>query len=665
MKSSFKIKIEVIVKIVTYIIGLVGFLSVFKHISFVYSSIFVVLSFVAIYFDYKKGFHMPRWFLNLAAVAVILLSLFRLSLDNLIVPAVEGLLILLSIKFLEEKKFRDYMQIYLISLFLLSGSALLTIDIEFSIYFLIMIFMLAVSIVLLTYHSQEPDLELPKSTIIKIALKSLLIPLIAMPMTLFLFIMLPRTSYPFLNFLNRPEKAKTGFTDNVRLGSVSGIQEDETAIFRAHMERIDERHLYWRGIVLDYFDGASWHSNASSVKSQASIVNQRTPLDAQRIVKQTIYLEPYENRYLFALDKPYLITLRDAKKQNDLTFSVSKNIDRRIRYEAVSILSDVIFEEGIDKDRYLQLPENISSEIIKLVREITDASSVERQASSDARRTTLDAQRISSILSFLKDGNYKYSLQNLPVSQTPLDDFLFKHRSGNCEYFASAMAVMLRISGVPARLVGGYRGGYYNDIGKYYLVPQKNAHVWVEAYIDKGWARIDPTPASLEGFVSSHRRDTLFKIKLAIDTITYYWNAFVISYDLEKQLSLFHKIQSAASSQWSAVRLSSRLLATDNWLLLKYFVIPAVLSLFVFILYTLISGRKTEEERLISLFMKKMQRYGYKKEKSDGLEEFVTGIKEAELKQWAFRFVKEFESNYYKDKKFTKEEIKRLKSMLK
>ncbi|MCL5061972.1 MAG: DUF3488 and transglutaminase-like domain-containing protein [Nitrospirae bacterium] len=639
---SVWVKIEYIVKIITYIIGLIGFLSVFKHISFIYSAIFIALYFAAVYFDYKKSFHMPRWFLNLTALAVILLSLFRLSLDNLVVPAVEGLLILLSIKFLEEKKFRDYMQIYLISLFLLSGSALLSIDIAFSIYFLILIFLLAVSIVMLAYYSQHPDLKLPKNTIIKIALKSLLIPLISIPMTLFLFIILPRTSYPFFNFLNRAEKAKTGFTDNVRLGAVSGIQEDAAAIFRAHMEKIDERHLYWRGIILDHFDGTSWKGS----QRDATHMSNEMGLKGEK-VKQTIYMEPYENRYLFALDKPYLITLKDIKKYGDLTFSLPKEVDKRIRYDAVSILSDVIFEEGIDKNKYLQLPENISPEIIALVKGLTSGKEKE--------------EGIKSIFTYLNKGNYKYSLENLPVSRTPLDDFLFKHKYGNCEYFASAMTVMLRIADIPARLVGGYRGGYYNEIGKYYMVPQKNAHVWVEAYIDKGWIRLDPTPASIEGFVS-HRRDMLFKIRLALDTINYYWNAFVISYDFEKQISLFHKIQSGIKKP---PYLKEIKLSINKEKLIKYLVVSIVLSATVFTLYVLAFGRKSEEERLIALFLKRMERHGYTKGKSRGLEEFVAEIREDDLKHETYRFVKEFEENFYKDRRLTKEDAKKLKNIIK
>lgn len=638
LKNKTTIKIEDIVKAITYIIGLIGFLSVFNHISFIYSSLFIVLCLLAIYFDYKKGFHMPRWFLNLTALSVILFSFFRLSLDNLVVPAVEGLLILLSIKFLEEKRFRDYMQVYAIAVFLLSGSALLTIDIAFSVYFLILIFLLAVSIVLLTYYSQKPDLELAKGTILKIVLKSLLIPLISIPMTLFLFIVLPRTSYPFFSFLSRGEKAKTGFTDNVRLGAVSGIQEDVTAIFRAHMEKIDERHLYWRGIVLDYFTGTSWKSSESdavSITEDLGIKDEK--------VQQTIYLEPYENRYLFALDKPSLIILRDLRKYSDLAFTLSKPIDRRLRYEAVSILSDVIFEEGIDKNKYLQLPKNISPEIINMVKGLIEGKDKE--------------EVIKTIFAFLKGANYKYSLENLPVSKTPLDDFLFKYKYGNCEYFASAMSVMLRIADVPSRLVGGYRGGYYNDIGKYYLVPQKNAHVWVEAYTDKGWIRLDPTPASIEGFVS-HRRDMLFKIRLALDTINYYWNAFVISYNFEKQISLFQKIR-------SGIKKPEIKLLINKKTLIKYLAISVVGAVALFMVYSLIFAKKSEEEKMVALFLKRMERHGYKKGKSQGLEEFAAGIKEDELRQTAYRFVEEFEMHYYRDKKFTKKEIKRLKSMLK
>ena len=103
-----------------------------------------------------------------------------------------------------------------------------------------LILLLTIAAILLTYYAQDPGLALPVNTITKIVTKSLLIPLLAIPLDLSHVCHIPRTPYPLLNFLNRPDKARTGFTDQVRLGAVSDIQEDSTIVLRANMERIDE-----------------------------------------------------------------------------------------------------------------------------------------------------------------------------------------------------------------------------------------------------------------------------------------------------------------------------------------------------------------------------------------------------------------------------------------
>jgi len=632
------IRIETAVKITAAIIGLIGFLSVAGYISIVYSSLFMLLFPFSIYLEYKKVGHPQRWLLNLAALAVIIFSFLRLDSKDLVTPTVEGLLMLICVKFLEDKKFRDYMQIYAISLFLLAGSALLSIDIAFSIYFMGLVFLLPAAIVLLTYYSQEPDLELAKGTVIKIISKSLLIPLIAMPVTLVFFIALPRTSNPLFNFLNRGEKAKTGFTDKVKLGGISGIQEDSTAIFRAQMDKVDDRILYWRGIVLDSFDGASWtrSGEGASGEYQLNITGRK--------ITQIIYLEPYENIYVFALDKPYSIAIKDLKKHGDLAFTTPKTIDRRIRYEAVSVMSDAITEENINKDHYLQLPEDISPEIVKAAKET-------------ASKAESGTQIPNAVLNFLSRGNYKYSLQNLPITKNPLEDFLFKHKYGNCEYFASAMAVMLRAAGIPARLVGGYRGGYYNDMGKYYLVPQKNAHVWVEAYVNNNWMRFDPTPAPIQGFVSQRELGILFKIRLTVDLINYYWNITVINYDFERQISLFNKIR-------MGIKKPAFNLSIDREMLIRYFIGIFIAVAAVFAGYAVLSGKRSPETRLLTVFQKRMEGFGYRRGGSQGLEEFAESVKDERLKEHALRFVKEFERIYYKDRRFNKEEIKRLKAVI-
>ncbi|MGO9611499.1 MAG: transglutaminaseTgpA domain-containing protein [Dissulfurispiraceae bacterium] len=635
--NSHNTKVSSIVRIISNLIGAIGFLSVCGHISSLYLISFLVLYLFSIYAEYRNLFFIPRWALNLLSLGVICLTLLRLDINDPVVPILEALVILLAIKFLEDKKFRDYMQIYTISVLLLSGSALLSADMTFLVYFFCLLILLTPAIVFLTYHSQDPSLALEKSVILKIAAKTLLIPASAIPLTLLLFVILPRTSFPLFSFLNS-EKARTGFTDNVKLGGVSDIQEDTSILFRVKMEKTDENSLYWRGVVLDVFNGREWRS------AKKAIPQPDTYIKGPR-VRQTVYLEPYENSYLFALDKPVVLASpRPVKMNGDYTFSLPEILQKRIQYEALSIVSETIPEEKIDERHYLQLPDSLSSAIKKLAEELS------------AHRRPSDV--LTTFLHFLQGGQYKYSLQNLPVSSRPLDDFLFKNKYGNCEYFASAMALMLRSVGIPSRLIGGYKGGFYNKLGSYYIVPQSNAHVWVEAYIEKaGWVRVDPTPASMERFTSIAQGALLVKIRLFLDSINYYWNALVINYDFQKQLSLYMQLSNVLkkpSLDFSWVR--------DNLVTWGVIVLSGI---FAFLLWRVILFTKEDRgSHIIRRFLRKMERSGYRKKRSEGLEEFTARIQDDEMKTKCQKFVKEFEKNYYRDQKFTRTDAKRLTKMI-
>lgn len=632
------IKIADAVKVLTYIVGLIAFLSVVREISLSYSLAFSALYLVSLYFEYSRKFLIPRWLLTVLAILMIFFTFFRMYTDDPVLAAVEALLILLAIKSLEEKRFRDYMQIYLIALFLLTGSALLSLDIIFLLYFISLIFLVSAATVLLTYFSQDNYMELPFFTLIRIVSKTSLIPLIAVPCTIFMFIVLPRTNYPLLHFLSRGTHASTGFSDNVSLGKISDIQEDSTVILRAHMERVDENLLYWRGIVLDYFDGATWKSLHKEKMDRGRL----SGISGKQIM-QTIYLEPYGNRYLFALDKPSSISLRSVVRHADLTYILPYAISRRTKYESGSILSEILFEKKIDRGLYLQMPEKNLEKTGELVKALSSGK-------------TTDAA-INAIEQFLRSGNYRYSLENLPISDNPMEDFLFAHKYGNCEYFASAMAVMLRMAGIPSRVVGGYRGGYYNDTGEYYLVPQKNAHVWVEAYLEgKGWIRKDPTPVGIENFVSIAGRGTLFRVGLFFDAMSYYWNSLIISYDFSRQISLFYKMKS-----FKMPRLH---VSMKKDTVIKYSLVFLFLSASIFIIFLLTSGKKSPEEKMMNEFLRKTGKYGYRKSAGEGLEEFVSKIDDEAIRTKAYNFVREFERYYYRDIKLTKDDIKTLQHLL-
>jgi hypothetical protein len=132
--------------------------------------------------------------------------------------------------------------------------------------------------------------------------------------------------------------------------------------------------------------------------------------------------------------------------------------------------------------------------------------------------------------------HYGYTLQ-LPATppKDPLANFLFERKQGHCEYFASAMAVMLRSVGIPSRVVNGFRGGEFNDLSGKYVIRARDAHSWVEAYFPgNGWVSFDPTPAG-----STPMRSGLWnRIGLYMDALSSFWREWVVNYDFARQKSL-------------------------------------------------------------------------------------------------------------------------------
>ncbi len=636
-----------IVKGLTYSISLLSFATVAPHVDTVYSILFPVICAIAVFVEYGK-ISIPRWLLTVSSVAVVSFFLIFFDFNNLVLQMTEALLLLLGIKLLENKRIRDYMQIYAITLFLLSSLGLTGPGIVFALYVIIYIFLLSIAFIFLTYYSQDAQLELTGRTVKQITLNCLWIPVLSIPLAAVMFVILPRSQYPLLDFLNRSDRARTGFTDTVRLGEVSGIQEDTSIIFRAGMEQISDENLYWRGITLDYFDGVSWKGTRNR---PVAPISNGLPIKGKRLT-QTIYLEPYQGSRLFALNIPLHIPQRQAIGLDDFTFmsrAAPAGIERRIRYKAVSILtSDKRFPAAeTDRERYLQLPaERVSPRIRALVHDLTAGKSPEAAA--------------ESILKHLNNGRFKYSLQNLPVTGTPIEEFLFHSRYGNCEYFASAMAVMLRVAGIPARLVGGYRGGYYNDMGGYYLVPQKNAHVWVEAIFPPGqWVMVEPTPASEDRFLPPHKGNLALRAQILFDTISYYWTTIIINYNLERQISI-------AGTVLSKIRRPPALHVTVNRkILFVILLVAGLLGILAANARAIFQGRRTREGRLLVYFLRQLERRGYKKTPSMGLEEFVSTISDSRLRLVALHFAQEFEKIHYKDNRFSRDDMRRLYAIIK
>jgi hypothetical protein len=245
---------------------------------------------------------------------------------------------------------------------------------------------------------------------------------------------------------------------------------------------------------------------------------------------------------------------------------------------------------NIRRSFYLSVPENLPPRIRQL------ATNIRRQGTSDAGR-------LEQLEMYFRNGGFRYSRTGLPTGEQALEQFLFDKKQGHCEFFAASFALVLRTAGVPARLVGGYLGGEYNDLGGYYLVSEEMAHVWVEAFITgKGWVRVDPSSfAQNAGAVwgSVPKKSLSHRVRLIFDSLDHTWNSAVISYDLERQIAVANN----AGKRLQGIEVKAVLNSA-----LRYLII-AVGAVGV---YLLLRYRKrlfpVREERLLRAFYQQVER---------------------------------------------------------
>jgi protein-glutamine gamma-glutamyltransferase len=173
---------------------------------------------------------------------------------------------------------------------------------------------------------------------------------------------------------------------------------------------------------------------------------------------------------------------------------------------------------------YLQLPSSLSPRVRELALRLTASAGT-------------PTDRRDAIAAWLRQ-TYAYTLR-VPRSapgMDPVESFLFETRAGHCEYFASAMTILLRAAGIPARYVNGYLGGEWNDIGQYVAVRDNRAHSWAEAYLpESGWLRVDATPPMA---INTHAG----RLRQLFDSLDFFWSRWVVGYDLSRQLDLAHRL---------------------------------------------------------------------------------------------------------------------------
>jgi hypothetical protein len=316
---------------------------------------------------------------------------------------------------------------------------------------------------------------------------------------------------------------------------------------------------------------------------------------------------------------------------------------KRQSYQVESALGGVLAAKGVDRDFYLKLPGGLPSRIIAL-------------GSSFQKRGQTDSLTVQKISEFFSTGNFSYSMTGLPTGDKALQNFLFETRSGNCEFYAASFALLARSAGIPARVVGGYLGGEYNDLGQYYIITENMAHVWVEVFIEGAWIRIDPSTFAMNAssLWGEKKRDPLLKLRMAMDSFNHAWNRSVITYDFERQAETAR----AAARSLQGFKAENLLPAITPFLMLV-----AGTGIVIMVFNKRETYFPTREKRLLRQFYRKIEQDCGISGKAGKQGIFETA--DAAGSSSARDFAMIYGNAIYHDRKITNDEARQLRLLLK
>jgi len=351
------------------------------------------------------------------------------------------------------------------------------------------------------------------------------------------FLLMPRLQIGLANRYSATVQVG-GFSEEVRLGDVGLIQRRGEPVMRVEVrDALGEPlnvPMYYHGLALDRFDGQRWKlGNAVPTP----LINRRFPERDDRPppgtanITQRYTLEPINSRVVFYVREPVelLVPLHrlEAASTEGYFFPVDTGRPSYVVHSRAIRPSDEEFRAAVGEypddvvPRYLQTPD-LTDRVRDLGRQWVGMG-----------ETPYDGVLV--VQKRLRE-DFVYSLDQ-PSAGTPdpLDHFLFESQEGHCEFFATAMALLLRSQGIPTRVVNGFHGGDYNPAGEYFIVRQRHAHSWVDVYFpDLGWRMFDPTPVGGSEGQAQLRFTSLVQGWLDIAGLR--WRTLVLDYDQMDQI---------------------------------------------------------------------------------------------------------------------------------
>ncbi|MBI3892794.1 MAG: DUF3488 domain-containing protein [Candidatus Wallbacteria bacterium] len=533
------------------------------------------------------------------AAAVACLAVYIQSRDSVIAFAL-FFCSLASLSLFTGKGRRSLRQLYLVLTIVMLVVSTRTLELQF----LLFLVAFATGTLLCFVREAHPQAAAPGSRT-RYGLACLAFVLASLAVAAPLFFILPRAPFVLFNLSNMT--SVTGFGDEMSLGEMTSIKKSSKLYMRVYAK--DQKK--WRGQVLDRYEGRKWTSRAARGAGRSFTAepgrpvrlkpNDPTPLE--NLFLQEIIIEPYLNRALFSALEPVAVELIGYPIVHGDGDTLSRGGDTRFQKVAYRVWSrlpqattaqlqaaaaplNVIYS----MKPYQQLPDGL-----------TRLKALSARIAGPQKGWYRKAAAIEDYLQ--KNLSYTLDLPEVPAGTDPVEAFLFENKRGHCEYFASAMVLLLRAQGIPSRVVTGFAFGEYNSFGGYYNVREKDAHAWVEAYLGNvGWWEFDPTPGGNEkedlGLLDRlglTRTPLWLQMKAWLDSTDAQWQREVVSYSADSQRDLMTRIAESVDDAY--------IQATARFYRFRYWVhdhkTPLVATLVTLLAASLAGGRKRAAAALL------------------------------------------------------------------
>ena len=486
----------------------------------------------------------PRWLrllLGLAAGGAVIASYQTLiGLD----PMVALLLVASALKLIESVRAKDGYVLVSLGFFIMTTQFLYNQELPVALYSVVGTLLLVVSLIAL---NQRPSGSISRREPL-LALRMLGL---AIPMMIVLFLLFPRIA-PLWSVPSKNTQATTGMSDVLRPGDVTRLGRSAEVAFRVQFEDQipPQRELYWRGMVLNEFADGAWRTLGWS-DHPATERKLDKPIAVGESLKYRIIIEQTMQHWLYAM--PYAQSpTAGVFEAWDFRLAVRKPLESTFAYDVVTWPESSLQPELSPwrREAELALPSNLNP----LTREW-----VERQVNAVGNGPEL----IARVLSYFREQPFYYTLQPPKIDDDDfVDEFIFQSLRGFCEHYAYSFVVMMRMAGIPARIIGGYQGGELNALNNTLIVRQFDAHAWVEVWLkDRGWVRVDPTAAvaperveqgleealrGQEGFLadsllSAYRFRSVTMVnwlRLRYDAAAWQWQSFIVGFNSDEQIDL-------------------------------------------------------------------------------------------------------------------------------